>query len=240
MRSGFDWPETETSLAYHGNPEYQMELSPNWAQYVMNRPMAHAPGETFNYNSGCSILLTAVLQQTGLDVAAFAQQHLFEPLGIAKDRYYWSRTADGMPNGSHGLVMCPRDMARIGYLYLKGGHWNGRRVLPLQWVAASTRAQSRMNWQGFVADDYGYGWFIQPYGFHSLGYQGQYIFVLPAIEVVAVVTAELPLHELELPLRWVEAHIIPAAVTSAALPADEENQRKLAAAIERFDGTPFW
>jgi CubicO group peptidase (beta-lactamase class C family) len=240
MRSGFDWPETESSLAFHGNPEYQMELSPNWAQYVMNRAMAHSPGETFNYNSGCSILLTAVMQQAGLDVAAFAQRHLFAPLGIARDGYHWSRTSDGMPNGSHGLVMRPRDMARIGYLYLKGGHWNGRQVLPLKWVAESTRRQCRMNWKGFVADHYGYGWFVQPYGFHSLGYQGQYIFVLPAIEVVAVVTAELPLHELELPLRWVEAHIIPAAVTSAALPSDTENQRKLAAEIDRFDGTPFW
>jgi CubicO group peptidase (beta-lactamase class C family) len=240
MSSGFDWPETETSMAYDGNPEYQMEMSPDWARYVLNRPMAHFPGETFNYNSGCSILLTAVLQQTGLDVAEFGQQHLFSPLGISENSYHWSRTSNGMPNGSHGLVMRPQDMARIGYLYLKGGHWNGKQILSLRWVEASTRKQHQMNWKGFVADAYGYGWFIQPYGFHSLGYQGQYIFILPAIEVVAVFTSELPLHELERPIQWVENYIIPAVEKSQPLPEDIENQRRLEAEIIRFDSTPFW
>ena len=223
MSSGFDWPETETSMAYDGNPEYQMEMSPDWARYVLNRPMAHLPGETFNYNSGCSILLTAVLQQIGLDVAEFGHRHLFSSLGIAENSYYWSRTSNGMPNGSHGLVMRPRDMARIGYLYLKGGNWNGKQVLALKWVEESTKKQLQMNWKGFVANAYGYGWFIQPYGFHSLGYQGQYIFVLPAIEVVAVFTSELSLHELERPIQWVENHIILSAEKSEALPEDIEN-----------------
>ena len=120
MTSGFDWPEIETSLAHAGNPEFQMEMSANWAEYVVNRPMAHPPGQIFNYNSGCSILLTAVLEEAGLDVAAFAHQQLFSPLGITTDKYFWSTTSDNMPNGSHGLVMSSRDIAKIGLPLLKG------------------------------------------------------------------------------------------------------------------------
>jgi len=240
MSSGYDWPETESSLAYAGNPEYQMEMSPNWADYVLNRPMARRPGETFTYSSGCFILLTAVMERASIDVGAFAQRHLFTPLGIAKTRYVWSKTPDGMPNGSHGLVMCPRDLAKIGYLYLKGGYWDGEQILSMAWVEASTKRQIQMTWNGFVADAYGYGWFVQPFGFHSLGYRGQYLFVLPAIEAVAVFTAELALHELELPIKWISRDIIPAAETTKPLPEDSGNLMALRDEIQQFNTTPFW
>ncbi len=240
MTSGFDWPEIESSLAYDGNPEYQMEMSSNWAEYVLNRPMTHRPGETFNYNSGCSILLTAVLQQAGLDVAAFARQHLFLPLGIKTDKYFWNKTSDSMPNGSHGLVMNSRDIAKIGYLYLKGGYWDSKQILPETWVAESVRQQTRMTWKGFVADYYGYGWYLQPFGFHSLGYQGQYIFVLPDLEIVVVFTGELALHELQLPIEWVRKYIIAAAKPAEPLSENIKDVQKLTTEISLFNNTPFW
>jgi len=136
--------------------------------------------------------------------------------------------------------MCPRDLAKIGYLYLKGGHWYGEQILSKEWVEASTKRQIQMTWNGFVADPYGYGWFVQPFGFHSLGYQGQYLFVLPAIETVVVFTAELALHELELPIKWVRRYIIPAVATTQFLPDDSAGMMTLRDEIQQFNATPFW
>ncbi|HCY87468.1 MAG TPA: hypothetical protein DHV36_20205 [Desulfobacteraceae bacterium] len=240
MRSGLDWPETQTSLAYDKNPEYQMEMSHNWAEYVLKRPMAQNPGTIFNYSSGNYIVLTAVLNNAGLDVERFARRHLFAPLGITPDRYFWNKTNEGLPNGSHGLVMCPRDMAKIGYLYLKGGQWDGRQVISKGWVSASAKIQAQMNWKGFVANHYGYGWYLQPYGFHSLGYQGQFIVVMPGIDAVAVFTSELALHELELPLKWVETYIVPAAKAGSPIPPNKKNASALQREIKKFDETPYW
>ncbi|MCG8688509.1 MAG: beta-lactamase family protein [Desulfobacterales bacterium] len=240
MSAGIDWPEIETSMAYDGNPEYQMEMSPNWAEYVLARPMACKPGTMFNYSSGNYIVLTAVLKQAGLDVESFAGQYLFEPLGITPDRYFWNKTNEGLPNGSHGLVMCPRDMAKIGYLYLKGGQWDGKKILSKSWINASTAAQAEMNWKGFVADHYGYGWYLQQYGFNSLGYQGQFIVVMPGIEAVAVFTSELALHELELPLKWVEEFIVPADGTQSPIPQNKKEALELENEIKRFNDTPYW
>lgn len=61
-----------------------------------------------------------------------------------------------------------------------------------------------MNWNGYIADYYGYTWYLQPFGFHALGYQGQYIFVLPEAETVAVFSSELDLDELPIPFELVK------------------------------------
>ena len=97
-----------------------------------------------------------------------------------------------------------------------------------------------MTWKGFVADHYGYGWYLQPYGFHSLGYQGQFIVVMPGIDTVAVFTSELALHELELPLKWVEEYIVPAADARSPMPRNTEDALALEYEIKRFNDTPYW
>jgi len=240
MSSGLDWPEVESSLADDRNPEYQMEMSPNWAEYVLNRPMVESPGAIFNYNSGCTIVLTSILDMIVGDVIEFAQDNLFTPLGIDRQDYLWNRTTDGLPNGSHGLVMRPKDMAKIGYLYLKGGAWEDKKILPRQWVEQSTRSHIEMTWKGIIADYYGYGWYLQFFGFHSMGYQGQYIFVLPHAGIVAVFTSELALHEAELPIHWIEKYLLPAIVSNKSVSEDHVSQKMLQKEIQRFNETPYW
>jgi len=240
MSSGFAWPESLSSSGAHRNPVHQMEISTDWVEFVLNRPMTDKPGAKFNYSSGASHLLLGVLAQVGLDVAEFAQEELFAPLGISEGSYIWSVDPQGIPNGSHGLVMNTNDIAKFGYLYLRGGYWDGRQIVPRRWVEESTRKQIEMDWNGFVADSYGYQWYIQPFGFHSMGYHGQFLFVLPEQNIVVVMASELDLHEFEIPIGFIEQYIIPAASASSALAENKNGEERLKAEIKQFNESRFW
>ncbi|MET0621101.1 MAG: serine hydrolase, partial [Thermoanaerobaculia bacterium] len=113
------------------------------------------------------------------------------PLGIS--RFYWKKTPTGHPDTEGGLYLTPRDLAKIGYLYMKDGVWEGRRILPEGWAAASTRRQSDP-----TGDDatmkYGYQWWVLPgkakleAAYAGIGYGGQLLVVVPSLELIAVFT----------------------------------------------------
>jgi CubicO group peptidase (beta-lactamase class C family) len=151
------------------NPASQMVLSENWVDYLFSKPVIQEPGLLWNYNSGCLHLLFALLHKTGLDVADFAQRYLFTSLGISKEQYQWRNNANGMLIWSHDLSMNPRSMAKFGYLYLKGGFFDGKQIIPEFWIEESTENHMKTNWKFFDADHYGYQWYIQSFGFHSAG-----------------------------------------------------------------------
>lgn len=237
MSCGLEWPEFETSYSNPENPLMQMFRSENWAEYALSRPVAQQPGLAFNYNSGCSHLLLAVLHQTRLNVTDFAQKNLFTPLGISADRYAWYQDRNGIPDGCSSLRMCPRDMAKFGYLYLKGGCWDGGRILPETWVEESAREHMKIpSWPFKNIHTYGYQWYIQPFGFHSLGYHGQYIFVVPDHELVVVFTSNLPRRETSIPIDLLKTYIIPAVKDSKPLPENEKALAALRSKIKCFNG----
>lgn len=235
MSTGLDWPELETSPNHPENPLYKMHISNNWVDYILSRERIREPGKNFNYNSGGSHLLLAVLAQCGLDVEKYAYENLFQPLGLLVEDYRWSKDPLGIPNGSHGLVMKPRDMAKIGYLYLKGGVWEGKQIISRQWIADSTARHIDINWGGKIAKHYGYQWYIQPYGFHSMGYFGQFIFVLPNHNVVAVFTSEMAKHELEIPIRFVENYLLEAIQSRSELPSNKVGFERLSRQVDIFN-----
>jgi CubicO group peptidase (beta-lactamase class C family) len=235
MSCGFEWPEVQTGYINPDNPVRQMMISENWVKFILNKPVTQQPGLMFNYNSGCSHLLSAVLNQTGLNVEDFAQQTLFAPLGISTVHYLWGKDPNGIPNGSHGLIMRSHDMAKVGYLYLKGGYWERKQIIPKSWIEESTKKQIEMTWGGFLADHYGYQWYIQPFGFHSLGHQGQYIFVIPKLELVAVFTSSLPGRQIAIPIQLVKTYIISAVKDLKPLPENEKAITALESNIKRFN-----
>lgn len=232
MSCGFDWPELEKGYLDFSNPAIEM-MKGDTASYILDKPVIQEPGQHYNYNSGCSHLLLLILDRAGLEIATFARDQLFAPLGITS--YIWNRDGNGLPNGGYGLDMRARDMAKFGYLFLKGGNWDGRQVISTAWVEESSKKQIRMNWRGFVADDYGYQWYVHPFGFHSLGYKGQYIFVIPDKELVVVFTSDLPRNQLDAPIHLVKSVIIPAVKSDRALPEDAKNLRILRNKSKRFD-----
>jgi CubicO group peptidase (beta-lactamase class C family) len=125
MTSGINWQEP-----LEGRPDSMIEMSrqQDWTKFALDRPMASAPGEIFNYNSGGTHILSALITKlTGMSASDYAKAKLFGPLGISVSN--WWRDPQGISIGGFGLALLPRDMAKIGYLYLRGGQWEDNALL---------------------------------------------------------------------------------------------------------------
>jgi CubicO group peptidase (beta-lactamase class C family) len=191
MRAGFEWDETTVPYTDPKNSCAQMERSQDWVQFAIDRPMAQNPGEAFLYNSGITELLAHILwKATGKQADDYAAEHLFRPLGISS--YYWKRTPTGIPDAEGGLYLTARDLAKIGYLYLNDGVWEGLRILPAGWVETSVAPIVN----GPIGNQkYGYHWLATPYeggfgvyAYAANGYGGQRLIVVPEFNLVAVFT----------------------------------------------------
>jgi CubicO group peptidase (beta-lactamase class C family) len=132
----------------------------------------------------------------------FAQEFLMQPLGISSQDWSWNRTGLGYNTGGWGFYLTPRDMAKIGYLYLKNGSWDGKQVIPEEWVSESRRTHISLGSSfGYPYQRYGYGylWWTTMLGGHpayyAVGHGGQYIYVLPTLDMVVVITQETELHK---------------------------------------------
>ncbi len=189
MTAGLAWDESTTPYTNAANNAAVMEKSRDWVQYVLDQPMAAEPGTTFVYNSGATELLAEIFKQaTGRDLIDYAAVNLFEPLGIAS--HYWKRTPLELPDTEGGLYLMPRDLAKIGYLFLKNGRWEDRQLVSPDWVAQSVTPATEAR-----EVKYGLKWWLFPYGadgsklaWLGLGYGGQRLIVIPDLEIVAVFT----------------------------------------------------
>lgn len=220
MTSGLDWKEP-----LDGMPEtmLQMRRSPDWLSFVLGRPMAQAPGARFNYNSGNSQLLSGVLTKlSGRSASDFARERLFEPLGITD--IVWRQDPQGLAMGGFGLSMHPRDMAKIGYLYLHKGVWQGRQLLPSNWTDTVARASVNMQQSFAPALRYANGWWVFPERgvYMAVGYHRQLIVVLPKSDMVAVLTGKSH-YSFDLLLGLLEA----AAHSPVPLPENATAQAEL-------------
>jgi CubicO group peptidase (beta-lactamase class C family) len=220
--SGLSWREPLSEEP----PEsmLQMERSPDWIGFVLDRPMAQAPEVSFNYDSGAWHLVSAIVaRQTGADTLAYAKQKLFGPLGIAD--VSWRRDPQGVPIGGYGLLMQPRDMAKIGHLYLHRGQWEGRQVLPREWVDKVFDPKVAMQIGTFR---YANGWWTLPerHAHMAVGFLRQLIIVLPDIDAVVVVTGKR-----HYPFEPLIDRVVAAAKSPLALPADPAANARLAERI---------
>jgi CubicO group peptidase (beta-lactamase class C family) len=123
MTSGIDWQERNYT---RDEIIVRVFRSADCTEFVLNQPMSDPPGSRFNYNSGNPYVLSALItRKTGQSAFDFAKKELFEPLGITSAR--WGQVdAQGVTDGEAGLFLSPHDMARLGYLYLHEGTWDGR------------------------------------------------------------------------------------------------------------------
>jgi CubicO group peptidase (beta-lactamase class C family) len=201
MTAGFDWHE-DLAFADEKNSAHQMEASYDWAAFVVDRPMQYEPGTVFHYSSGVAQLAADVFQRaTGHDVEEYAATHVLAPLGI--DQFYWKRTPTGQANTEGGLYLRPRDLAKIGVLFANGGVWEGRRIVPAEWVRESVAPAAGIPGRTFK---YGYMWWLFPYGDGShlawvaWGWGGQYLIIVPELDLVAVFTGWNIVSEKDKPL----------------------------------------
>jgi CubicO group peptidase (beta-lactamase class C family) len=199
-----------------------MRTTPDWIQAALDRKMAYDPGTHFCYDSPGMHLLSAILQTaTGMTALEFAQQNLFEPLGI--HNLVWVADPQGYTRGWGELHIEPTDAAKLGYLWLHNGNWDGRQIISASWVSESVQAHSRMVGNEY---GYGYGWWVSPVDFYAMGRGGQYIRVMPSQNMVAVITSG------GADFNQVLLDLLKMLLTSREkLPANTTGQAELAAAV---------
>ncbi len=211
MSSGLEWYEMDYPYGDDRNTFRQWIDQGAGVQFVLDRPMVAAPGYIYSYSTGSSHVLSGILQNaTGVRSDSFALKHLFEPLGI--DKYYWPVDGDGVAYGGSAMRLSPRDMARFGYLYLMNGVWEGKQIVPEEWVEVS---QQKHIARKFIEDDYyGYHWWVSDYNTYSaVGYSGQWITVVPEHNLVVVFTNDFTEGDnlqWNTPERLLNTYIIPA------------------------------
>ena len=185
---------THTSGIYSTDNElwYDWRASDSWLDYIFALPIVSTPGERFSYSTGNTHLLCAILQEAaGMTVYEYGKPRLFDPVGM--DSAACGMDPQGICDGGNGFSMNVYDMAKFGQLYLNGGVWAGEQIVPAEWVEASTTLQyDRITGSA----DYGYQWWVRTFGqarypaYFAQGHAGQYIFVVPDLELVIAFTSD--------------------------------------------------
>ncbi|MCF8351991.1 MAG: beta-lactamase family protein [Bacteroidales bacterium] len=193
MTSGLEWNENDL------NSMYTFFVNKRIVKRTLDLPLIEEPGTTFNYNTGLTHLLSAIISEaSGMSTLEFAQEYLFDPLEI--ENIEWDTDREGYYIGGSELFLTPRAMTKFGVMYLNGGEYMGRQVIPQDWVTESTKTQVEGSF--FGADiKYGYLWWLDignplftyledENRFLAMGARGQRIFIHPELDAVVVITAE--------------------------------------------------
>lgn len=199
--SGLEW--YEWGGGYSNWSEFRS--AENWVDYILSRQLVYEPGRVFNYSTGNTHLLSAVLQAaTGMTQEEYCRTRLFDPMGVSEEAH-WRTDGQGIADGGNGLFISARDAAKFGQLFLDGGVWKGKQLVPSQWVEESTVAHN--GGAGDGTGSYGYQWWVRsftaggygtyatPYpaasydAYFAFGHGGQFIYVVPELELVSVFTS---------------------------------------------------
>lgn len=226
MTSGLDWDQ-----GFEGGKQQTLQdmyRASNLIQFILDRPMAHPPGEVFNYSNANPDLVSAVITRlTGKPLEDYAREKLFAPLGITD--WYWDRDPQGLTFGDGMLFLLPRDMAKFGYLYLHHGEWEGRQLLPPGWadVLSHTTVNTHASYDPSLS--YSNFFWILPerHVYMANGKDGQNIAVFPDLDIVVVTTARK-----YVPLRSLADSVSSAVKSESALPPNPNAAEQLATAIK--------
>jgi CubicO group peptidase (beta-lactamase class C family) len=173
------------------NDFVHMEASDDWVQYAIDEPIVEEPGQNFTYSSADTELLAYVFQkETGQDIDIYAEKYLFTPLGI---KHYWKRDYAGNVDTEGGLYLNDEDLAKIGFLYLNNGLWEGKQIVSEDWVKQSVAPHVPMPYTvegGRLY--YGLSWWLIPlngeYTWMATGFGGQELMVFPRQNLIVVFT----------------------------------------------------
>jgi len=192
MSSGAAWNEEE------GNPDSDLAklgriwaLGGSFADFTTTIKPEHEPGTYFRYNSASTLVLGTLLDAT-LDrpIQQYMQEKLWQPLGM-EENAYWLIDDDNLVMTHGGLNATARDYAKLGELYRKNGVWNGRQLIPSDWVQASTSPDAPHLMPGRDESPWGYGyqWWVingNEGEYSAIGIFNQFIYVNPSKDLVIV------------------------------------------------------
>lgn len=186
MTSGINWSESGIGT----NDIFQMSLSSNYVDYVLDKPIEVEPGSRWSYNSGESMLLSGIINSTtGKSMLEFAEENLLNPIGIYD--LEWISDAENHTVAGWGISATMQDFARFGYLYLNNGNWDGTQLISKSWIDQSITPFSAS------IPYYGYLWWLSGDAldsstnlpediFMAIGAFGQYIIVIPSENIIIV------------------------------------------------------
>ncbi len=196
MRLGLEWDEWSQPYTSIANDLVRLENNnTDWAKALLDLPMTADPGTVFAYNTAATIAIGQALENaTGIPMEDFANQYLFYPMQI-NDAAWW-KSPTGLPVGGSGLFLKTRDMLKFGQLFINDGAWNGQQLISPAWVEASVgRHVDVSSWAAYSVA-YGYQWWLDDLTYKTgptsayvtSGYGGQYIFAIPAADLVVAFT----------------------------------------------------
>lgn len=200
MTAGFKWEQLGLYVFDSNNYVLKMYNSSDEIKFVLSQPLLDRPGEVFTYSEGCSLLISSILSKsTGVDTEKYALEYLFAPLGIKKYQWAMYDAEKNSANVGGSLFLTPRDLGKIGQLFLNKGKWNGKQVVSEKWLKKSIYPYCKT---GISNTQYGYFWWLYPiqkdskigstsdYIYAATGYKGQYLFIVPSKNIVVVSTAD--------------------------------------------------
>ena len=223
------------------DPEPKMGPGGPTVKQFLTTPLAHKPGTHFQYNTLGSYVLSAIVTKvTGKTSLNYLKPRLFEPLGI--DNPEWGTSPEGNSLGGFGLKLRTEDLAKFGLLYLQKGKWNGKQLIPEQWVEQATSKQVPNDQEGHskIGIDWtqGYGyqfWRCTHNSFRGDGAAGQLCVMIPDKDAVIAITAETGNFQGEMNAIWDKLY---PAFGAAALPEDGAAQEKLKEATAKLEAHP--
>lgn len=231
MTAGWRWNENTTNTTQ--NDLYLFNTSPDPVEFMLSRSMIAEPGTSWLYSGGSVSLLGKIIERaSGLNLEEFSRDYLYHPLGIFD--FSWVYIQPDLI-GAHGDArLRPRDMAKLGQLYLNKGKWAGRQLLPEDWVKKSSEQFIQLSPNSVWARElgfsgYSYLWWTLSFdtgniisAYCAAGWGGQYIYVVPELDMVVVFTGGN--YEHADPVPWIMwNHIIPAVTNHSGFDDNEDD-----------------
>ena len=227
--------KSEDSYLYGWKGLNRVRRSDNWVEHILSLEREVLPGLRFDYSNLSSFLLSAVLQKIcGEKTEEFADRNLFFPLGITD--YLWPENPEGINIGWGELRLKLFDLAKIGYLVLNDGDWNGREIVSKEWL---NRATDRHVKADTLQPHYGYQWWIASDDtVMALGYAGQYLIISKLHNLVVAINSTLSDEHFRIPEKVFREYIIPAIQSNEPLQENRRALNRLREAVSVWEALP--
>ena len=184
--------------------EVNLRNEKDWTRAFLAQSVPHKPGTHFKYNTPATYMQSAIVQKvTGQTVLDYLKPRLFEPLGIESPK--WDSSPEGISLGGYGLFLRTEDIAKFGQLYLQKGQWQGKQLVPAEWIEQATSKQVSNGSDPSRDWDQGYGfqfWRCRHDAYRGDGRDGQFCIVLPKLDAVIAITANTGDMQAELNVVW--------------------------------------
>jgi CubicO group peptidase (beta-lactamase class C family) len=186
MTSGINVSKKILDQSNPKHPFHLMEKSGDWVDFILNNKVSQPPGDCFEYKDYDAVLLSYIFREiTSYNLDEYAKKYLFPALNIKS--FFWRKTSQGLSDSMGGLYLSMDSLYKIGEMVIDKGKYNGKQLVSDNWLSKSVKnyRKSKGKYWGY---EYGYGYYWWKIGdaIFAWGIKGQYLFILPKKNVIAV------------------------------------------------------